>query len=102
MRYDTAVSFVKKIDGYNPRTGSLNAGDIQSVVLMANVTEATAATQKAVIGEIRPHVLFIRTRERPCISFGFVTITGRQGKWKPLHEVRTLKGYSLMVGEQDG
>lgn len=103
MRYDTGVSFVKQIGGqYDPyQSKPVNVVN-KAVNDMANITEATAATQKTVIGEIRPHVLMIRTRERPGIRFDYVLITGRDGKWKPIHEIRTLKGYSLMVGEEHG
>lgn len=104
MRFDVGVQFVKRVSGgnYDPTTSKPSNAVYKSVGDMANVTEATAATQKSVIGEIRPHVLMIRTRERPGIRFDYVTIVGREGKWKPIHEIKTLKGYSLMVGEEDG
>ncbi len=102
MRFDTGVSFVKQVGGqYDPYTSKPTNVVNKAVNDMANITEATAATQQAVIGKIMPHSLIIRTRERPGIRFDYVLITGRDGKWKPIHEIRTLKGYSLMVGEDN-
>lgn len=65
MRFDVGVQFVKRVSGgnYDPTTSGLTNVVNKSVGDMANITEATAATQKSVIGEIRPHVLMIRTRE---------------------------------------
>lgn len=104
MRFDVGVQFVKRVSGgnYDPTTSGLTNVVNKSVGDMANVTETTATTQQSIFGEIRPHVLTIRTRERPGIRFDYVTIVGREGKWKPLHEIRTLKGYSLLVGEEHG
>lgn len=104
MRFDIGVSFVKRVAGgqYDPTTSSLTNVVNKAVNDMANVTETTATTQQSIFGEIRPHVLLIRTRERPGIRFDYVIITGRDGKWKPIHEIRTLKGYALMVGEEHG
>lgn len=102
MRYDKGVQFVKQVSGnYNPQTSTVDNVVNKAVGDMANITEATATTQKAVLGEIRPRVLMIRTRERPGIRFDYVLIDGSKEKWKQIHEVRTLKGFALMVGEQD-
>lgn len=104
MRYDTAVEFVKRVSGgeYDPTTSTLTNAVYKSVIDMANVTEQTAATQKATIGEIRPKTLVLRLRERHGIRFDFIKIDGYDKKFVTIHELNASKGYSVQVGEQNG
>lgn len=104
MRYDVGVRFVKRVSGgnYDPAKSGVTNATYKAVEDMANVTEQSAVTQKATIGEIRPKTLILRLRERPGIRFDFIEVDGYDGKWKTIHELRASKGYSVMVGEQRG
>ena len=102
MRYNVGISFVNQVSGgYDPHLSKPTNVVNQAVNDMANITETTAATQKAVLGEIRPRVLTIRTREYPGIRFDYILIDGYEGKWKVIHELRSLKGYAVLVGESN-
>lgn len=105
MRFDTAVTFLKKVSGgdYDPMRSKPANVVYKAVVDMANVTEQSADSQRATIGEIRPRTLILRLRERPGIRFDLIKVNGYDNSWKVIHELKVSKGYSVMVGEsKDG
>lgn len=103
MRFDTKISFYSKgADKYNPKTGKHDA-EIQLVAsLWGNVTDNSTQRNVETFGKYDINTKIIRLIENINFDWSYLVIGDSKQQYTMLHELRTLKTNSILVGESNG
>lgn len=100
MRYDTKVTFYTEKKGqYNPLT-SKHEHARETWEVLANVTDLGTQSQMRLLGKLDSGAKTVRLLEDPPDGWSFLKIGDSKARYVKKTEVRALKGYSLVVGEQ--
>lgn len=100
MRYDTKVTFYTEKKGqYNPLT-SKHEHAHEPWEVLANVTDLGTQSQMRLLGKLDSGAKTVRLLEDPPDGWSFLKIGDSKARYVKKTEVRTLKGHSLIVGEQ--
>lgn len=104
MRYDQTATFYEKGQRrYNPRTSSYEGGTAEIATIECNVTDLGTDRQMELLGALKQGQKVVRLQERPPEKWSFLVLSNDNSKHYILTTaLETLKGYTLIVGEQSG
>ena len=101
MRFDTKITFYHKIDtGYDPKT-SEHVYKLTSWQEWANVTDVSTASQVELLGKIEQGVKTIRLMQQP-LDWDYLQIKDSSTRYRFNSSINALKGYAMIVGQDNG
>lgn len=101
MRYDTRITFYRKKDtGYDPRS-SKHVFKLISWKDWANVTDVSTAEQVELLGKIKQGTKTVRLLQQPS-DWDYLQIENSKIKYRFNSGISVLKGYAMIVGQDNG
>lgn len=101
MRFDTKITFYRKVDiDYNPKT-SKHIYKLISWQEWANVTDIGTASQVELLGKIEQGVKTIRLIQQPA-NWDYLQIKDSSTRYRFNSSINALKGYAMIVGQDNG
>lgn len=102
MRYDQTAAFYEKGQRrYNPRTSTYEGGAQEIATIECNVTDLGTNRQVQLLGALKQGQKVVRLQTRPPEKWSFLVLSNDNDKHYILTTaLDTLKGYTLIVGEQ--
>ena len=101
MRYDTRITFYRKKDtGYDPRS-SKHVFKLISWKDWANVTDVSTAEQVELLGKIKQGIKTVRLLQQPS-DWDYLQIENSKIKYRFNSGISVLKGYAMIVGQDNG
>lgn len=101
MRYDTKITFYRNETKYNPKT-SKREHVLNAFTRFANVTDLGTAKQVELLGKISQGTKTIRLPSKNVAEWDYLTIMGDHTHYKFKSSIKVLKGFAMIVGEDNG
>lgn len=101
MRYDTEITFYRDETKYNPKT-SKREHIKTSFTRFANVTDLGTAKQVKLLGKITQGTKTVRLPSNNLSEWDYLTIMGDHTHYKFKSSIKVLKGFAMIVGEDNG
>lgn len=102
MRYDTKITFYKDNGtGYDPRT-SKHIHKLISWYKWANVTDLSTKKQVELLGGIKQGMKNVRLSSKINEKWDYLTIADDSTHYRFNSSVKVLKGFAMIVGQDNG
>lgn len=103
MRYDTKVYFWKDGTGkYNPVTHKHEKSIQLTYTAYANVTDLSLTNQVELLGGIKEGSKTIRMTVLPPDKYDYIKIAEDPHTYRFVSSLEVLKGYAMIVGQDNG
>lgn len=103
MRYDQTATFYEKGQRrYNPRTSSYEGDAVEITIIECNITGLGTDRQMELLGALKQGQKVVRLQTRPPEKWSFLVLSNDDKHYILTTALETLKGYTLIVGEQSG
>lgn len=101
MRYDTEITFYRDETKYNSKT-SKREHIKTSFTRFANVTDLGTAKQVELLGKITQGTKTVRLPSNNLSEWDYLTIMNNHTHYKFKSSIEALKGFVMIVGEDNG
>lgn len=103
MRYDQTATFYEKGQRrYNPRTSTYEGDAAEITIIECNITGLGTDRQMELLGALKQGQKVVRLQTRPPEKWSFLVLSNDDKHYILTTALETLKGYTLIVGEQSG
>ncbi|WP_301049763.1 hypothetical protein [Lactobacillus intestinalis] len=103
MRYDTLVRFWSEgSNKYNPQTHKHEKSLVKLDEQYCNVTDLGTAKQVELLGEIKQGSKTIRMIALPPNKYDYIKIAEDPHMYRFVSSLNVLKGYAMIVGQDNG
>ena len=101
MRYDTKITFYRDETKYNPET-SKHDHIKKTWSRFANVTDLGTTKQVELLGGIKEGTKTVRLPFKNLPEWDYLTIEDSLKRYRFNSSVKVLKGFAMIVGEDNG
>lgn len=103
MRFDQRIIFYSSSDRkYNPKTHQYEGGSSIVAKIYGNVTDVGTNRSVQVLGNLNAKAKTIRLVSEPPLAWSYLMIEGSDTHYRLTTDRKPLKGYTLIVGEDNG
>lgn len=102
MRYDTQVHFWSNGSGkYNPITHKHDNNPVEVHTEYCNVTTLGTSRQVEILGAITQGSKTVRLKDYPSFKYDYITFDGNSKRYHFISSLDVLKGYAMIVGQDN-
>ena len=101
MRYDTKITFYRDETKYNPKISKREHVQ-KSWSRFANVTDLSTTKQVELLGGIKEGTKTVRLPSKNLSEWDYLTIQDNLKHYRFNSSIKVLKGFAMIVGEDNG
>ena len=102
MRYDTPIHFWSKGAGkYDPITHKHETNPVEIKMEYCNATDLGTSKQVQLLGSLTLGSKTVRLKDSPNFKYDYITFDDNPKRYHFISSLNVLKGYAMIVGEDN-